>query len=429
VPRSRPYLIATALAVGALEMVLLALWQRNGYWDFSDGVYAETAREVLRGASLYRGVAAAQPPPVYLLGALLLAIHDGLAAIRTGLALVQLATAGLVAVAVLRLSGERWLALAAGLATPLLPIALHEHAQLIPETLAAPLLMAGALWCARRERAVLGGVALALAASCKLAFIVPALAVVALAADRRRAAAGLVGAGVLFGLVAMLGYGSSLWTETVSAQFALGAAPAHYVAGLIAQAAWSELPLVAGVLAFGAVYVRGRRIDGPQAALSRTLLAAALGGLLLALTLFKHGSYISVLIVAEPPLLALACVGALGLWRHAGLGGQIGVSAFAALLAAQSLSLLVSPADPALARRPGARSGLAELSSPAAVSRAVATARRCPAGVAYSGPPYLAFLADRRMPGAQPDIFMLRYSSTDVAFERSAAVDQPRCPR
>jgi hypothetical protein len=99
------------------------------------------------------------------------------------------------------------------------------------------------------------------------------------------------------------------------------------------------------------------------------------------------------------------------------------------LLAAQSLSLLISPADALIARRPGARSGLAEVSAPEAVSRAVALARRCRATSAYSGVPYIAFLADRRMPGEQPDTFMLRYSSADAAFARRASADQPRCPR
>jgi hypothetical protein len=58
----------------------------------------------------------------------------------------------------------------------------------------------------------------------------------------------------------------------------------------------------------------------------------------------------------------------------------------------------------------------------------VAAARRCPAAVAYSGSPYVAFLADRRMPGEQPDIFMLRYASADARFARRAAAAEPRCP-
>ena len=420
--------VVFALLLGVIELVLLALWQRNGYWDFSDGVYADTARELLHGASLYHDVAAAQPPPVYLIGTLLLALHDGLTALRTGLALADLASAALVALAVWRLSGERWLALVAGLAAPLLPISLHEHAQLIPETLAAPLIMLGALFCAR-DRSTLGGVALALAAACKLAFVVPALAIVLVAVDRRRALSGLVGGGVVFAAAALVVYGTPLWTETVRAQFEVGGASLHYVAGLLAQAAWNELPLVLGTVVVLVACARGRGAVSSDAALLRALLAAALGGLLLGLTLFKRGSYISVFVVAEPPLLALACVGAHWLWRRHGTRTRMMVAIGTALLVAESASLLLAPTDPAVARRPGARSGLALVSSPAAVSRAVAAARRCPDALAYSGAPYLAFLADRRMPGQQPDIFILHYASADARFARRAGADQPRCPR
>jgi hypothetical protein len=73
-------LVVLLIAGGAAEFALLALWQRNGYWDFSDGVYAQSAREVVHGLAPYRDFAAAQPPPVYLLGALLLLIHDRLRA-------------------------------------------------------------------------------------------------------------------------------------------------------------------------------------------------------------------------------------------------------------------------------------------------------------------------------------------------------------
>ena len=414
-------------------MVLLALWQRNGYWDFSDGVYAATARELLHGMTLYRAVAAAQPPPVYLVGTLLLALHDGPASLRTGLAVVDLATAALVAEAVWRLSGRRWLALAAGLAAPLLPITLHEHAQLIPETLAAPLILLGALLCSRRERSGIGGAVLALAAACKLAFLLPALAVALFAASRRRALAALLGGGIVLGGVALAIYGSALWTETVTAQFAVGDATLHYVAGLVAQAAWNELPLVVGaVVALGALRAaeRSSRVgaDVLDTALLRTLVAAAGAGLLLGFTLFKYGSYIDVFVAAEPPLLALASLGAWLAWQRCGVALRLAVAAVLLLLVAQSASLLIAPDSAPIARRPGARSGLIEVSSPAAVSRAVAAARRCPATAAYSGPPYIAFLADRRLPGDQPDTFMLRYSSTDAAFARRAAVDVPRCP-
>jgi len=103
-------------------------------------------------------------------------------------------------------------------------------------------------------------------------------------------------------------------------------------------------------------------------------------------------------------------------------------SPLGALLAVQSLSLLISPGHPWAAKRPFARSGLAWSAGPDAVDRAVSAARRCPGSRAYSGYPYFAFLASRRMPGAQPDLFMLEYTSVNAGFARRAAADQPRCP-
>jgi hypothetical protein len=420
---ARRRLLAAGAFGLAVEFVLLALWQRNGYWDFSDGVYALTARELLHGAALYRGVAGAQPPPVYLVGAALLAIHDGLASLRTGMALAQLTSAVLVGVAVLRISADRRLALAAAVACPLLPIELHEHAQLIPETLAAPLLMAGALLVARREHSAWGGGVVALAAACKLAFVVPAVAIILAATDRRRAIAAFVAIGLILGGGSLLGYGTALWTETVRAQLEVGSPSLHYVGGLLAQALWNEWPL----LVLAVPLVLAPRIGGSDAPLKRALIAAAAGGLVLALTLFKRGSYIDVLIVAEPPLLALAAIGGAALWRG-GAPARVAVTLVVLVLAAQSVSIILDPSNPPIARRPGASSGLAETSSPAQVDAAVAAARRCPAGRAYSGTPYIAFLAGRGMPAGQPDTFMLANAPADGAFARRAAADASRCP-
>jgi hypothetical protein len=433
-------LVAAALCAGTAEMILIAVWQRNGYWDVSDGVYAMSAREVLHGARLYHDLAAAQPPPVYLFGTLLLSVHDGLSSLRSGLALCDLGAAVLVAVAVWRLSAERWLALLAGLLAPLLPISLHEHAQLTPETLAAPLVLLGALCCARRERAALGGAVLALAAACKLAFVLPAVAVALVAVSCRRALTGLIGSGVVLAAAALALYGRAVWTETVQAQFEVGNASLHYVGGLLAQGLWNELPLIcaaAVALHTARTALHRHKRNAPESplpggladrALLRTVSAAAVAGLLLAFTLFKHGSYLNVFVVAEPPLLVLASVGAMLAWRSRRGPARIVVVLAGVLLVLQSASLLLSPTDPVIARRPFARSGLQEALAPAGVARAVAAARRCSPSVAYSGAPYFAFLADRRMPAGQPDQFMLRYAVADEAFARRAGEDQPRCP-
>ncbi|MGH2927485.1 MAG: hypothetical protein ACRDL8_04725, partial [Solirubrobacteraceae bacterium] len=99
--------IVWAVAVVVIELVLLAVWQRNAYWEFSDGVYAQSARELVQGLAPYRDFAAAQPPAVYLVGAVLLEVHDGLASLRAGMAVADLVSAVLVCVCVWRLTKVR----------------------------------------------------------------------------------------------------------------------------------------------------------------------------------------------------------------------------------------------------------------------------------------------------------------------------------
>lgn len=425
-PRIPSDAIALALIGLVIELVLLAVWQRNGYWDFSDGVYAESARELLHGLMPYRDFAAAQPPPVYLAGAFLLVFHDGLASLRAGMALADLATAVLVGICVWRLTARRWIAVAAVWASPLIPISLHEHAQLTPESLAAPLIMLGALCCARSRRAAAGGVLLAVAASCKVAFLIPALAIAMASPRRRRSLVGLIAGCLVLGSVFLAVFGTGLWDQAIDAQLQVGRASAHYVAGLLAQAAWSELALLAGAGVAVWMTWSGRKRSHDEA-LMGTLIAAAVGGIVLVATVVKRGSYINVLAVAEPALLSLAACGAAWSWER---WPKLRLLALvpAALLAAQSISLLANPADPWVARRPGAQSGLAWSASPTAIDQDVAAARACSQGRAYSGSPYVAFLAARRMPGDQPDLFMISHAPADARFARRAAQDQPRCP-
>src|SRR5438045_9346612 len=88
--------VAVFLLGGIALLVALRIWQGDAYWSYSDGVYALTARLVLHGHALYRDVAAAQPPPVFYAGTLLLAVADSLDALRVGLSVVNLVTAALV---------------------------------------------------------------------------------------------------------------------------------------------------------------------------------------------------------------------------------------------------------------------------------------------------------------------------------------------
>ena len=408
--------------------MLLAVWQRNGYWEFSDGVYAQSAREFLHGMVPYRDFAAGQPPLVFLVGVVLLAIHDGLASLRAGAALADLVTAGLVGLCVWRLTGLRTVAVATALLSPLLPISLHEHAQFTPETFAAPLLLAGALLCARPHRAGVGGVLLALAVMCKLAFALPALAIALSTRQRREATLTLILAVVVFAIASVAAFGNGVWRDAVHAQSQVGRASLHYVGGLIAQGAWNELPLVLPAAA-GVWLVWTHREQPLDPELMRTLVAATLAGLLLALTVFKRGSWINVLVVAEPPLLVLAAAGAVWSARRS-RAAWIAIGLLGVLLAAQIVSLLVDPANPPIAKRPGAQSGLAWTAGPATVDRTVDKARRCPPALAYSGDPYYAFLSDRRMPGDQPgeELFTTEHAPVDAAFAQRANADQPRCP-
>ena len=419
--------LMVAVAAGlVLELVLLGVWQRNGYWDFSDGVYAESAREFLHGLVPYRDFAAAQPPLVFLVGLVLLSIHDGLPALRTGMALADLVTASLVGLCAWRLTGLRAVAVAAALLSPLLPISLYAHAQLTPETLAAPLLLAGALLCARRGRAGVGGVLLAFAVVAKLAFALPALAIALSARQRRAATLTLILASAVFAIASVAAFGIGVWREAVQAQFQVGRASLHVADGEIAQGAWNELPLA--VPAAAAVWLVWTRRDHPlDMELMRTLVALAVAGLLLVFTVFKQGSYINVLVVAEPPLLVLAAAGAVWSARRS-RAASIATGLLGALLAAQIVSLLVDPANAPIAQRPGARKALVWTAGPGTVDLTVDIARLGPPTRAYSGVPYYAFLSDRRMPGNQPDLFMLEYAPIDATFARRAAADQPRWP-
>lgn len=422
-PAGRVLLAWAGLA--AITLVALAAWQGQSYWEYSDGVYALSARQVLDGKALYEDFAGAQPPPLYLLGAAALAISDTPGAIRALMALCEAATSLLVLLAVHRLTRSRAAALAAAVACLLTPWALREHAQLLPETVAAPLLLAAALAAGRRGGAIAAGVLSAIAAAFKLAFVVPALVIVLIAADRRRALAAFAGTGLLLALACVLAFGASpLWENLVKGQAQTGRASLRYIGGLWAQAGWNLGALVA--LAVLAWQRRGALADP---ALVRTLLAASLGGLALLATLVKHGSYLTVLVVAEPPLLCLAAAGLTVMWRERRRPAPaiLAVAAAVALAVAQSASLLLSPSDPSLFTRPFAASGPARVLSDAQVQRTAEQIRRCPPGSAYPGPPYLAFVAGRRPAGDQPDQFMTSNAPNLARFRRAVAEDPAIC--
>ena len=415
--------VAVFLFGGIALLAALRVWQGDAYWSYSDGVYALTARLVLGGHDLYREVAAAQPPPVFYAGALLLAVHDSIDALRIGLSAVDLGTGALVLAATWRLTERRAPAVAAGLLALVTPLALHDHALLTPETLGAPLVMAAALLGARSGRAAaIGGVLGALAAACKLAYALPAIGIAA-AVHRRGYVAGLLVAGGLTAAIALAAFGSPLFRGTVTAQAQTGFAALGDVAGMWAQAAWNLLPF--SVPAIAAVALRRRAAD-PM--LLRSLVGALIGALFVLVTLLKQGSYINVLVVAEPPALTLAAFGAVALWEARARVALAAAALGAALGVVEVGSLLASPGDPVLYGRPVAKHAPGWELGPAAVRRRVSVARACPRRLAYSGPPYLAFLARRRVPDDQPDQFILLHAATYRALRDAAGRDQPRCP-
>jgi hypothetical protein len=421
-------LLLVWLALSALVLVALALWQGQSYWEYSDGVYSLSARYVLDGRSLYSDFAAAQPPSLFYVGAAVLAIDDSAGAIRGAMAACKLVVSLLVLIAVWRLTGRRDAALLAALASLVTPWALREHAQLLPETLAAPLVMGAALAASRRTTAALAGASGAVAAAFKLALVLPALAIVLFGRDVRRGLLGFASTGFVLAVAFLALFGKPLWTSVVHAQAQAGSASLQYVAGLWAQAGWNVLAL----LVLAALAWPGRaRLRDPD--LARSLLAASVGSLLLLATLLKSGSYLTAMIVVEPPLVCLAACGVVTALsgREAAAprpGNRMIVAALAvALLAAQVGSLLVSPDDPKLFTRPLAASGPARTLSDAEVRAAARAIAACPPGSTYAGPPYLAFVARRDAAGDQPDPFIIHAAPVLRASRIRADADPRIC--
>jgi len=63
-----PVLLA-GLGLGAVALVAVHFLHLNTYWDYSEGVYLFTSRLLLHGADHYGNVVAAQPPPLFAIGA------------------------------------------------------------------------------------------------------------------------------------------------------------------------------------------------------------------------------------------------------------------------------------------------------------------------------------------------------------------------
>ena len=245
----------------------------------------------------------------------------------------------------------------------------------------------------------------------------------AFSAAPRRAAAWAAAALALQALVFTALFGFGLWDDSVIAQMYSGHRGLDVLEGVWGQASWS----VIGLVAPAALALRHRAVvrDAP---LLNVLSALAVAMLATLITTTKDGTGLNVLVPVEATLLPLALAGAVAAARAGGMRRLAVAGAGLAFTFAQSASLVASPRTAAPFLYPTSERGAwGRNGSEAQVRREVTRAERCPPGVAYSGPPFLAFLADRPMPDDQPDQFLPSRSSRlqEVAARMDAV--QPRC--
>ena len=78
--------------------------------------------------------------------------------------------------------------------------------------------------------------------------------------------------------------------------------------------------------------------------------------------------------------------------------------------------------------RAGSRSAWYIQMTASQLRAAVATARRCPPGVPYSGPPLIAFIARRPVPAGQPDAFIIVRARSLASFRAKRDAVKHVCP-
>ena len=204
--------------LGLVVLVAVHIVERGSYWDYSEGVYALTSQLWLHGAFLYGHVVAAQPPGVFLYGASLLAVHDGLEWLRFGVGALQLG-AGLIGASIVwRITENRLAALLTPAGMLLTPWAVHENGALLPELVALPLLLGGLRWSVEPRRAIALGAVCGLLPLIKVPLVIPAAALLVMSTERRRSS-GVALATLAAGILASaLLAGGSFWREVVYAQ-------------------------------------------------------------------------------------------------------------------------------------------------------------------------------------------------------------------
>jgi hypothetical protein len=415
-----------AFALGVLALVVEHLVRGNAYWDYSEGVYLFSSRLLLHGGDLYGSIVAAQPPPLFLVGAGLLSIDDSLGWVRWAIGAVEVGTGLLAAQVVWRLTANRAVAALAAPLTLLTPWAVHEHGSLIPEMFVAPLLLGGVLLAPQGRRAPWVGVLVALLAAFKLSYALPAVVLIALSADWRRTLRWALGAAAVEVALTFVVFGpADVWRNVVVAQLESGHVKASALFGEWAQIGWNLLGLLLAALL--AWFFRRQARD------RRTLLVgcAVAGATVLTLvTTWKLGTSLNSVIPAETALVPLALAGCVFAVRQ----GRPRLAWFAAVAVAfavaQGIALVAAPDidGPHPFLRPGSSPGYGITLRRDEVDAAVRAARRCPPGVPYSGTPFIAFVAGRPMPADQPDQYLAQLAPAHREARDAIRAVRTVCP-
>jgi hypothetical protein len=292
--------------------------------------------------------------------------------------------------------------------------------------LATPLLLGGILLARDRRLAPWLGVTVAGLATVKLSYALPAVALVAVSADWRRTARwALAAAAVEIALTLIVFDAAGVWRDTILAQLQRPHVGLRSLTGEWAQVAWH----LAGLLVGAGLAWRYRRYarDRRTLVVAVTVAVATLGTLL---SIWKLGTSLNSVVPAEVTLVPLAVAGSVWALR----AGRRNIAAIGAVglafAVSQGVALIAAPhvhgAHPFL--RPGSSPSYGITLSADEVNAAVGVARRCPAGVPYSGTPIIAFIAGRRMPAQQPDQYLAQLAPALHEARDAIASVKVRCP-
>jgi len=419
-----------SLLLGAAALLAVHFLLLHTYWDYSEGVYALTAREMLHGGDLYGRIVGAQPPGVFVTGVALLAIHESVEWLRFGVACLQLGAGLIAARIVYRVTANRIATALTPAAILLTPWAVHEHGALTPELVALPVMLGAALLTADRRRAGWAGALCGLLVLIKFPLAIPAAVLVVMSQDRRRAAAAAVAVAAAGLVAAWIAGGSGFWRDAVIAQLHTGSRALGGLAGYWAQMGWNVVGLV--VCAACAVALRARARDSRLLTITIALAAA---NLVTFLTNFKEGTGLNITVPVEASLVPLAACGTVFAFRAARdparpAPGWLPIACAVALVftLAQTLSLIVHPEKPVPFLRAFSAPAWGITYTATQYDAVLRAARACPPGEAYGGPPLVALDAGRNPPAGQPDQFLPLHSSTLAAVAAEIGEVARVCP-